>query len=188
MKRKLLILSVLAICVATMAAGSLAYYNYEDTAHNVITSGGVTIAIQEWADKEKQTPFKDLEGIMPDMSVTKLAEVKNTGAAEAWIRVKVEKAIKLTGEGTPDTDLVELDLNTEDWTLDEDGWLYHNEAVAPGEITAPIFTTVTFNKTMGNEYQNSTATVDISAQAVQTANNGESALTASGWPAGAQEQ
>ena len=36
---------------------------------------------------------------------------------------------------------------------------------------------------MGNEYQNAAATVDISAQAVQTANNGTSALTASGWPA-----
>ena len=36
---------------------------------------------------------------------------------------------------------------------------------------------------MGNEYQNATATVDVIAQAVQTANNGTSAADAAGWPA-----
>ena len=35
---------------------------------------------------------------------------------------------------------------------------------------------------MGNEYQNATATVDVLAQAVQTANNGESVMEAQGWP------
>lgn len=187
MKRKLLILSVLAICAATIAAGTLAYFNAEDTAHNVITSGGVGIEIQEWADEDKQTPFEDLDGILPDTSVTKIAEVKNTGESEAWIRVKVTKSIELSGDGTPDIALVELDLNTGSWTPGEDGYLYYNEAVKPGEVTAPVFTTVTFNKAMGNEYQNATAAVDISAQAVQTANNGASALEAQGWPAEADE-
>lgn len=181
MKRKLLILSVLVICVATLAAGSLAYFNAEDTAHNVITTGGITIEIQEWADEDRQTPFEDLDGIMPDTSVTKVAEVKNTGGSEAWIRVRLNKTIELKGEGAPDTSLVELDINTAFWT-EKDGYLYYKEALKPGEVTEPIFTTVTFNKAMGNEYQNATAVVDVYAQAVQTANNGESALTAEGWP------
>ena len=34
---------------------------------------------------------------------------------------------------------------------------------------------------MGNEYQNCTANLIIYAQAVQTANNGETALDAQGW-------
>lgn len=114
MKRKLLILSVLAICIATLAAGTLAYFTSEGKAHNVITTGGVKIAVQEWADENKQTPFEDLEGIMPGMTVTKIAEIKNTGASDAWVRVKVEKSIKLKGKGTPDTSLVELALNTAD--------------------------------------------------------------------------
>lgn len=183
MKRKFFFIAVIVICLSLMAYGTLAYFTAEDTAHNVITSGGVNIKIQEWADAEKKTPFENLEGILPDMSVTKIAEVKNTGASEAWVRVKVAKTIELTREGTPNTDLVELDLNTTDWTLGKDGYLYYNKAVKPGEVTAPIFTTVTFNKTMGNEYQEATAIVDVSAQAVQTANNGSSALTAQGWPA-----
>lgn len=182
MKRKLLILSILVICVATIAAGSLAFYNAEDTAHNIITTGGVSIEIQEWADEGRETPFEDLDGILPDTSVTKIAEVKNTGASEAWIRVRLNKTIKLVGEGTPDTALVELDINTASWT-EQDGYLYYKEALKPGEVTEPIFTTVTFNEAMGNEYQNATAIVDVHAQAVQIANNGESALTALGWPA-----
>lgn len=183
MKRKLFIFSILVICVATLAAGSLAYFNAEDKAHNVITSAEVKIELREWADAQKQTPFADLQGILPNMSVTKIAEVKNTGTATAWIRVKVTKAIELAREGVPDLALLELDLNTTDWTLGEDGWLYYNESVEPGELTAPIFTTVTFNKAMGNEYQDATATVDVAAQAVQTANNGDSARSALGWPA-----
>ena len=182
MKRKLLILSVLAICIATLAAETLAYFASEGRAHNVITTGGVEIAVQEWADENKQTPFEDLKGIMPGMTVTKIAEIKNTGASDAWVRVKVEKSIKLQGEGTPDTDLVELNLNLTDWTQGKDGYLYYNKVLKPGEVTEPLFTAVTFNVTMGNEYQNATATVDVVAHAVQTANNGDTVMDAKGWP------
>ena len=181
MKKKLLILSLAAICLAITAIGTLAYFTSEGTAHNVITTGGVEIAVQEWADEDKQTPFEDLEGIMPGMTVTKIAEIKNTGASDAWVRVKVEKNIKLQGEGTPDTGLVELTLNTTNWT-EKDGYFYYTKALKPGEVTTPIFTAVTFKPDMGNEYQNATATVDVSAQAVQTANNGATAMDAKGWP------
>ena len=181
MKRKLLILSVLAICIATLTTGTLAFFTYEDKAHNVITTGGVKIAVQEWADKEKQTRFENLEGIMPSMSATKIAEIKNTGASAAWVRVKVEKNIQLQGDGTPNADLVELDLNTTEWTA-QDGSYYYNKALQPGEVTEPIFTAVTFDASMGNEYQHATVSVDVSAQAVQTANNGDAAMAAQGWP------
>lgn len=181
MKRKILILSVLAICIATFAAGTIAFFTAEGKAHNVITTGGVEIAVQEWADDEKTKPFENLSGVMPNTTVTKIAEVKNTGASDAWIRVKVEKSIQLQGEGTPDTSLVELTLNTTDWT-ERDGYYYYTKALKPGEVTAPIFTAVTFGTAMGNEYQNATATVDVFAQAVQTANNGATVLDAQGWP------
>ena len=185
MKRKLLLLSVMVICIAIAAVGTLAYFTTDAIAHNVITTGGVDIELSEWADAEKTQPFKDPSGVMPGMTVTKIAEVENTGASAAWVRVNVEKAIKLAKEiegFTPDTALVALNINTEKWEHEGD-YFYYKEALQPNEITAPIFTSVTFNKTMGNEYQGATATVDIVAQAVQTANNGDSALTAKGWPA-----
>ena len=133
MKRKLLLLSVLAICVATLAAGTLAYFSADGTARNVITTGNVSIAVEEWADADKTQPFEDLTGIMPGTTVTKIAEVRN-------------------------------------------------KAIRPGETTAPLFTCVTFDAGMGNEYQDATATVHVAAEAVQTANNGVTALEALGWP------
>ena len=46
MKRKFLILSVLAILVAILAANTLAYFTADTKAHNVITSGGVDIDVR----------------------------------------------------------------------------------------------------------------------------------------------
>lgn len=181
MKKKILLVTAVVICLAIAATGTLAYFTAEDMAHNVITTGGVEIAVQEWADEGKTKPFENLTGVMPNTTVTKIAEIKNTGASDAWVRVKVEKNIKLQGEGTSDTSLVELTLNTADWT-EKDGYYYYTKVLKPGEVTAPIFTAVTFKPDMGNEYQNATATVDVTAQAVQTANNGDSAQTAAGWP------
>ena len=181
MKRKLLILSVLAICLAMLAAGTIAFFTAEGKSHNVITTGGVEIAVQEWADEAKTTPFEDLSGVMPNTTVTKIAEIKNTGASDAWVRVKVEKNIRLQGQGPADAGLVELTRNTADWT-EKDGYYYYTKALKPGEVTAPIFTAVTFKADMGNEYQNATATVDVTAQAVQTANNGATVMDAQGWP------
>ena len=188
MKRKLLLLSVMVICVAIAAVGTLAFFNTEAVAHNVITTGGVEIAVQEWADEGKTQPFKDLSDIMPSMTVTKIAEIRNTGASAAWVRVKLTPAIELADAVLPDgftvnTGLVKPDVNTDDWTEGEDGYFYYKEALKPGETTAPVLNSVTFDVAMGNEYQGATATVDIVAQAVQKDNNGDSALTAKGWPA-----
>ncbi len=182
MKKKLLILSVLVICIATLAGGTIAYFTSEGRAHNVITTGGVEIELHEWADAEHKVPFKDVSGVMPGAVVTKIVEVKNTGSAPAWVRVSVDKNVRLAnGEVSPNDRFVELNINEDDWTL-RDGYYYYNTALAAGATTDPLFTTVTFDVAMNNAYQNSTATVNVYAQAVQTANNGETALTAGGWP------
>lgn len=182
MKKKLLILSVLVICIATLAGGTIAYFTSEGRAHNVITTGGVEIELREWADADKETPFKDVSGVMPGAAVTKIVEVKNTGSAPAWVRVSVDKNVELAnGEVSPNDRFVELNINDKAWTK-SGGYYYYNTALAAGKTTEPLFTTVTFDVTMNNAYQNSTATVDVYAQAVQTANNGETALTAAGWP------
>lgn len=182
MKRKVLILSALAMLVALCAAGTLAYFTAEGRAHNVITTGGVGIAVQEWADEDKTQPFEDVTSIMPGMTVTKIAEIQNTGSSDAWVRVKLTRSIQLKGDGTPDTSLVGLDYNTTDWIMGADGYCYYSRPLKPGQVTEPVFTKVTFNAAMGNEYQNATATVDVAAQAVQTANNGSTVTDAQGWP------
>ena len=188
MKRKLLILSVLAICIATLAAGTLAYFTSEGKAHNVITTGGVDIELHEYADKECTTDYDtNKTGIMPGMMVDKYARIALAeGSADAWVRVRFEKKITFAAGNehaqgkTPNLDLVELTM-PEGWIAGNDGWYYLE---APLTSNTPVFalTSVTFNKTMGNEYQGATATVDIVAQAVQKDNNGATVMDAQGWP------
>ena len=109
MKRKFLILSVLALCFSLFAAETIAYFTADSKAHNVITTGGVQIAVQEWADEERTKPFEDVTGVMPETTVTKIVEIKNTGVSDAWVRVMVDKKIVLPTESiTPDTSRVEL--------------------------------------------------------------------------------
>ncbi len=178
-KTKLCTVSAILIAVASIAGSTLAYFSDNKTAHNVITSGNVKIELQEWADENKTTAFKDLEGIMPGMEVTKIAEVKNTGDNTAWIRVQIEKGFSDMEEVDPS--LIVL-VTGKKWTAGEDGWYYYTEALAPNAVTDPIFETVQFAAAMPNEYQNKQAYVNVIAQAVQTANNGATVNEALGWP------
>ena len=186
MKRKLFVTAVVAISLSLLAYGTIAYFTAEDIAHNVITSGNIDVNLLEWADEAKTTPFpKDgVKGVMPGTEVTKIVEVDNTGVNAAYVRVKVEKAITLADGvvGQPDLGLISLDFNNDDWTLGTDGFYYYKQALESGEITDHLFTTISFDATMSNIYQNSKATVDVKVYAVQVANNGSNVLEAQGWP------
>ena len=122
--------------------------------------------------------------VMPSQKVSKIVRVENTGTNAAYVRISVSKSIALAEgvHGTPDVDLLKLDFDSENWTA-KDGYYYYNTALAPGELTEPLFNSVTFSPSMGNMYQNSTATIKVKAQATQVKNNGASVFEAAGWPA-----
>lgn len=189
MKRKLLFLASAVICLSIAATGTLAYFTGEYRQTNVITTGSVDIALQEWGDEEKTEPFVDPSGVMPGTDVTKIPEVVNTGSSAAWIRVKVEKKILIGGkEEAPAKEveeLIGLDINTKDWTY-QDGYYYYKSELEPKASTTPVFTKVSISKDMDNAFKNAQIKVDVAAEAVQVANNGESAVTAAGWPTSAQ--
>lgn len=189
MKRKVLILSVLAILVAILAANTLAYFTADTKAHNVITSGGVSIELNEWANEARIEKFEDKTGVMPGTEVTKIVEVENVGTGSAWVRVELSIEVWMGDEYEEELPAEPVHLmygdtagcNTTDWTY-QDGYYYYNKPLAPSETTKPLFTSVSFDDQMGNKYQNSTAHVDVNAYAVQSANNGEDVLSANGWP------
>lgn len=186
MKKKLTVLAVAALIIALLAGGSVAYFTAESQViHNVITTGGVEVEVVEKAIVDgEEKDFEDVTGVTPGTDVSKIVTMKNTGPNPAYIRMKVDVAVELAQgvSGEPDLSLVGIDYNTADWTM-KDGYWYYNKALEPGKSTEPLFTTVSFDPKMGNLYQSSTLTVTVAAQAVQTANNTDSALTAAGWPA-----
>lgn len=184
MKKRMLTAALALCCLAVLATGTLAYFTAEETAQNVITMGSLKMELVELDEKDE--PWEDVENIVPGMEVTKKAYVENNGSVDFYTRVKITKTfVPAQGEELPElnTELVRLDINEKYWKLDEgDFYYYYKKPVAPGEKTEPLFTTVTFSTKMGNEYQNVKVIIDLDAQAVQSRNNGESALEATGWP------
>ena len=191
MKKKLFVIAALVVILAILASGTLAYFTAKDQVHNVITSGAVNIEIEEWQDKVGN-PYPDEPiSVMPGVTVSKIATVKNKDAS-SYIRAKFEVVITRADgsrmELSPETlaSIITLTMNGDDWLRKSgDGeWWYYNAPVGTGESTEAFFTEVIFDgPNMTNEYQNCTVEVIVTAQGVQTANNGASALAADGWPA-----
>ncbi len=196
MKKILLVLSLVALMAASVVMGTLAFTVKDKPAHNVITTGDVKIELLEWADPERKPgdEFKDVSGVVPGNDFTKIVEVKNTGSGDAWVRVKADVAVT-AADGTTalDAAVITLDFNTEKWEYKAtDGYWYYKEMLPAADdpdtadirenVTAPLFTTVSFSPAMGNDYQGCKVEVNVSAMAVQYKNNGDTFDQAQGWP------
>lgn len=186
MKRKILVFALLAACLSMLAYSTTAYFTYEDTATNVIAMGNIKIELQELSipnDGSEPVSFTDPIDVLPGTSVSKVVRVKNIGSNPAFLRIAVKKSVLLAEglTGEVDTSLITCNINTEKW-IEQDGYYYYTEKLAPGETTAPLFTEVSFAPNMSNLYQQSRALIHIQAQATQVANNGSTALDAAGWP------
>ncbi len=196
MKKKILSLSVIAICLAIITSGTLAYFSTEEKAHNVITTGKIGIELVEKTTDEKgievDFPKEGVKGAMPGQAISKIVSVKNNGEADAWIRIKVETTIK-NDEGEVLPLVLQGNISVLDWTIDSDMWIdgkdgyyYYKKPVIPDTSTDVLFEQVHFAPQMGNEYQNCTANIIVSAQAVQAANNpipdGGDVTDIKGWP------
>lgn len=182
MKKKILFLAALVLICAILATGTLAYFTTRAVMHNVITTNGISIdLVEKMLDDDDLVPWEDQEGVMPGMDVSKIVWVENR-EADAFIRVKVDVSAT-AADGTPlDPDFLTIDYDAENWTL-RGGWYYYNDPVPQGGKTTVLFDKVIFDgPKMDNSYQNATIEIEVSAQAVQAANNGHSALNASGWP------
>ena len=189
MKKKLIAAALLVIGIAILSAGTIAYFTSATTAHNVITSGGVDIVLEEWADEDCTTPYPaQAVPVMPGQSITKIVTVKNTDA-DAYVRAQFHITVlgadgdKINPENLPNLDKAIVIECGADWEKGADGWYYYAEPLEVGQVTPALFSEVVFDgPNMTNEYQNCTVTVDVIAQAVQVANNGDSAQEAKGWP------
>lgn len=194
MKKKLFVLAVIVLCFAVTASGSFAYYSYEDKAHNVITTGGIDIEIEETMRRIDGTitnfPADGIHNAEPGGTYSKIVKVENVGENAAWVRAKVEIEV-IAANGTTMIPveyvngvgyrLISVDM-LEGWLDGGDGYYYYREPLAPGEKTTALFDRVKYDWRMGNAYQNSTTNIIIYAQGVQTANNGSDVMQVLGWP------
>ena len=182
-QRLISLLALVVCCAALIASGTLAFYNAEKTAKNVMTTGKLEIDLKEETDNNEPWPEEGFDGIMPGRDVTKIVYGVNTGSMDVWLRIRLDKVITPAEGVTAELNFenITLDINTSDWT-EKDGWYYLNEPLKPEKESVPLFTNVHFGKNLGNEYMNAKVIIDVTMQAVQAGNNGDSALTATGWP------
>ena len=186
MKKKLLVLSLIVICIAILAAGTLAYFTGGVTAHNVITTGGVSVELIETTDGNRPFPAQGVSGVMPGDSVTKKVVVKNLGPSQAWVRLKLDVEVR-NAEGElmalEDFPFTLTGADPDKWLASGDApYVYYSQPLDLGESTVPFMDAVEFKDSMGNEFQGSTLSLKITVQAVQTANNGTAVTEALGWP------
>ena len=189
MKKKLLYLAAVLICLSLMTGRTLAYFTAEDTARNVITTGGVQVTVVEQQLVNGQLmPYPDGPVcVMPGARVSKIVSVRNA-QEDAWVRMNYEIIVyDAQGERMqiPQETLktvIRIDHDETNWTLVGDWW-YYNSALEEGQITEPLFQSVDFSgPDMGNEYQNATVEILVTAQALQLTNNGSTPAQAAGWP------
>ena len=191
MKKKIFSLALVIGLFAVTAGSTAAFFTASETAHNTITTHKVDIEIQETTivtDENgliEELPFGSVifDSVMPTATVSKIVKVQMPeDSADAWARVRITKDVILADGTAGNADYILID--TEDgWTAGEDGWYYYEKPMTSGDITTPLFEEVQFSQAMDNTHQRATANIIITAQAVQTAHNGATALEAKGWPA-----
>ncbi len=171
MKKKWTIAAVLVLVVALLAVGTWAYFSAVGRADNVITMGSVKLALHD--EDGAGQPFTTVSA-MPGSVVKKVVYVENVGSGAFYTRVKITpEVVAENGEIIPldaSERLLTLDLNKSDWIPGADGYYYYNGTLSPKAVTSKLFNHVTFSKDMGNEYQNATVHIYVTAEAVQTAN------------------
>lgn len=87
--KKVLSVALLAVLIAILVSGTLAYFTAEDTVTNTFTIGSIEIEIVEEFEKpENMIPVLVVDKSDPNY-IDKLARVKNTGKNDAYVQMYV---------------------------------------------------------------------------------------------------
>lgn len=169
---------ILFLCILTMISGIFIYGTYANyvvssKATNIITTNEVKIELIEKTCTEdgiiEEFDTEMIHTVYPGDSFSKIPYVENTGTEPCYVRIHID---------TEYHEYLVFDIN-ENWIKEEtsenagNGWYRYNKILEVGETTEPIFTTVTFSPSMGNEFIGEKITVELKADAVQSEHNDE---------------
>ena len=190
MKKRIFLLAVAICCLALAGTGTLAFFTARSTAYNVITTGELDMTLVETTTDGLPYPDEPITNVMPSMEIDKVVTVENTGGVDFYTRIKLTCMVTFQDGTQEEMNMkdITLDLNEEDWTKQGDYYYYNRALLGMGEDgtidkTEPLLRKVIFQRKLSNRYQNATVEILVDAQAVQSRNNTDSALTAAGWDA-----
>ena len=178
MKKRLLDIALIAAVLSLLGMGTWAYYTVQRQATAAVTTGNIRIAIHEKTADGSDFPAEGVT-VLPGDVVDKVVTMENVGSHPLYLRVKLEKTVN--DETLTVENCLRMDINTDSWTYHK-GYYYYNDALEPGMVTEPLYSTVSFSATeMDNRYLGKQFNVKVAAWAVQSENNSESPFTADGW-------
>ena len=147
--------------------------------------GNVNIALTETSEAKDGVKAgevkEDGKGIvytsaMPGDVFSKNPIVTNTGDNNAWIRVKLEvtsedEAMQENVAALKEAIIADM-VDHYEWEVKaDDEYIYYTDIVEP-DAYVDLFETVTIPSTWGNEAADASFSIEISAEAVQSDNNG----------------
>ena len=187
MKKKIFSLAMVICCLSLIVGSTVAYVRTKTVATGAITTGKIDITLNEKEMPVGLNSAQDgtdyaalhLGTVVPgDKLDWNITVTNEKDSATAFIRVKYIDEVANTENPRDVLKITENDF----WTY-KDGWYYYNEPVKGGETTEQLFEALEIELDLDNSVRGSDGTIMVYAQAVQYANNGESALEAQGWPA-----
>ncbi len=182
-KMRFLAIGLASMLVCLLSQPALAYYTTLGTATNVVTSGNITLQINEMTEQGTEFPEEGVY-VIPGDIVSKVVTVENVCEHPFYLRVKLVYGID--SQELPYEDCFKLNINTENWAF-KDGWYYYTGILQPGEETPHVFSHVEIvGSQVDNSYIGKTLQLTVLAQAVQSENNpieNNDTTTAAGWPA-----
>lgn len=181
-KLRLTVIALLACIMTILSQGTLAYYSTVGTATNVVTSGDIRLIIHETSGDGSPYPEEGIY-VIPGQIISKRVTIENDCTHPFYLRVKLVNGIdssELSAE-----ECFGIDLNSTDWTLRDDGYIYYNYILDAGTTTSPVFTEVEIvGSKVDTSFIGKTLSLTVNAYAVQSENNPSDApWDAVGWPA-----
>lgn len=182
LKLRSLAIALLAIVLTLLSQGTLAYYTTVGKATNVVTSGNIRLVIHETTGDGSEFPTEGVY-VIPGQIVSKRVNIQNDCEHPFYLRVKLVNGIDSTELDA--AECLQIDLNESAWTLRDDGFIYYNEVLQPGQTTPYVFTEVTVvGDKVDRDFIGKTLSLTVNAYAVQQQNNpAEHPWDAMGWPA-----
>lgn len=133
-KIKATIITAAAVSILAVS-NTTAYFSDNDDQENQFTVGVNTITINE--------DYIPPDSIEPGTVILKNPSVEciqEDGAVNCYTRIWCEFSDSKADE------IMTLDIDTENWVLEDDGFYYYINILEPGESTSPLFTKITVDE------------------------------------------
>ena len=168
-KSKLLVIMLCMILVTLLTQPSLAYYTVIGRATNVVTSGNIDLKIHEKTENGENFPEEGVE-VIPGDIVSKEVTVENVCGHPFYLRLALVN-------GSDNTDInpeeaFHIEINTDKWKRQNDGYYYYHQILEPGKTTEPLFSKVEIvGSKVDQTHAGSVLKLTVKAHAVQSENN-----------------